>query len=525
MGCEYWRNWYANLFDKGMNLDSDDLSEIVMRLNISPEIITQGAEDVAAHIMTANKQGLTDIKREARLVILGSAGSGKTTLVRRLDGDMSYPDHKDSTHGVDTSVKLDCSGVKTHVWDFGGQVIYHASHRCFISANCIYVLVVNARTEDNRDSSRINYWLDTIRIYSDNKAKVFIVLNESDNRKQDVDEFDSLKDGEYGPLIQEIYSFNIGEDMASVNAFKNELVTYIEAFGHQPFGKGDSEAITKLGTLFDKGEKVLETSKLRDILENSGIRGKKDQDRAVGLLDTLGIALSYGFMKGFVLDPYWITHGVYKVIDHLQEKKSLFINDSELGFVFEDERGNYLEKKREYILDLMEHHRIGFRNKGGLLGLAVPCAAPRYKPKDVVANVAPDNLVTQVERDDIQEFPADFFYRYTCANENDIKKYGEKWAIWQEGMVLEGEGSSALVELKENRRIEITVWGENKVEYMNNLERLIDDLLQEYHFTSYEEERKKGNKTVKIIILVVKEAAGILAKAAIKAGLELFIGK
>lgn len=520
-GCDYWANLYTDVFNSGFKVD---INELKRRLSVPKEISEQGAASVGVYLENAAKQGTVYSQRETRLIILGSAGAGKTTLVRRLNGDMSFPDAEDSTHGVDTSIELNCNGTKAHIWDFGGQVIYHASHRCFMSANCVYILVVNARTEDNRDINRINYWLDTISIYSDNKAKVFIVINESDNREQNVDDYDTFREGEYAPLIQEIYSFNIGKDMLSLNTFRNDLAVYVETAGHQAFGKNDSDVLERLDVLFEQGNQVLEARKLEGLLRNCGIKSKNEQKRTRDLLNTLGVALSYEFMEGYVLDPYWISHGVYKVIDYLQKNKSKFICDNDLNVVFADERGAYPDGKKEYILDLMDHHKIGFGNTGGVRGLIVPCAASQFKPKDIKVERELDCLVTLVEREDLQEFPADFFYKYICANKDDIHKEGERWSLWQTGMVLAGEDTSALVELKEYRRIEITVWGDGKEAYSRKLELLINDLLQEYRFISYEENRTKSGRLVKNITLGIKAAAQLViesvAKGATKALIE-----
>ena len=465
LNCKYWGTWYARQFSKGLILDTEDQAEIELRLNVPIEIANMGAASIAEYLENVKRQGAAVyIQRETRLLILGSAGAGKTTLVRRLKGDESDPAPADSTHGVDTSVELDCNGTKAHVWDFGGQVIYHASHRCFMTANCIYILVVNARTEDNRDCTRIKYWLETIRIYSDNSAKVFIVINESDNRKQNAEDYDSFMHGKYASLVQGFFSFNISKEMHgnAGRGFLKELIFYIENIGHQAFGQNDNYAINEIKDLFSQNKQIIEAGELEKILKKNSIKTDDDQKRAIILFNTLGVALNYDFMEGYVLDPYWISHGVYLVIDYLQKNKSMFVNHNELDAVFGMERGIYPEGKRDYILDLMEHYKIGFRNKNGVRGLIVPCAASQFKPRDVIVTVEPDNSVTQVERDDLQEFPADFFYRYTCANENDIKKYGEKWAIWQTGMVLEKDNASALVELIENRRIEITRLGRSE---------------------------------------------------------------
>ncbi|MCL2054265.1 MAG: ADP-ribosylation factor-like protein [Oscillospiraceae bacterium] len=502
-GCEYWGKLYEDIFKSGFVVDKEALER---RLSVPKAIREQGAAAVAEYLENAERQGLTFSRRETRLIILGSAGAGKTTLVKRLNGDNSYTDPKDTTHGVDTDVVLDCNGIKTRVWDFGGQVFYHASHRCFMTENCVYILVISARCEDHRNISKTNYWLDTIRIYSENKAKVFIVINEFDNSEQNAEDYDTFKDGEYKSLIQEIYSFNVDTGFESITAFKNDLSVYIESVGHQVFGKDDNNAIKELSSVF-KDNQILSRGDLERILIKHKITIKKEQERAIKLFNTLGIALSYDFMEDAVLNPYWISHGVYKVVDYMAEKKSKFIKYSELDVVFSDERGIYPIGKDRYILDLMKHYKIGFRNKDGIRGLIVPCAASQSKPKNITVDIEPDCLVTYVEREDLQEFPANFFNRYICANKNDIKGKDEMSAVWQTGMVLTDKEASALVELNPNNtRIQMTVWGVNKEEYKQSLEFIIDKLLKEYNFTSYTEVRIRGGKLVKFITVVLNAA-------------------
>ncbi|MCL2476529.1 COR domain-containing protein [Candidatus Bathycorpusculum sp.] len=513
LGCEYWGKWYTSLFKKGLVLDNEDYKEIQARLKVPAEIMEQGAAAVARYLKEAEKQGgLVYAQRETRLILLGSASAGKTTLARRLNGTYSDPTPEESTHGVNTEIELDFNGVKTRVWDFGGQVIYHASHRCFMSANCVYILVVNAREEECRDISRLNYWLDTIRIYSENKAKAFIVINESDNRSQNLEDFSSFMEGEYKSIIHKFYSFNICKDVAGFDAFKKDLTAYIESVGHQAFGKNDSRAMCEVTNLFKQtNKKILKKNELEAIFSSNGIK-KHDQKRVVELFDTLGVALSYAFMEDYVLDPCWISRGVYKVIDYLQKNKTGLIKYSEDVFdaVFADESSIYPKGEREHIFDLMEHHKIGFRNKGGIYGLLVPCAAARFVPTDVINSAKPDSLITHVERDTLDEIPADFFNRYLCKNENNIATREEgsekRIAVWQEGMVLAGNNASATVLIYHNRRIEITVWGEEKEAYRDMLEARIDDLLKDYNFSAIKDRKERNGKIINFIGLVLSRA-------------------
>jgi hypothetical protein len=261
--------------------------------------------------------------------------------------------------------------------------------------------------------------------------------------------------------------------------------------------------------LFDKNKKILKKDELEKILKKNKIEKVDDRKRVIELFDTLGVALSYDFMDDCVLDPYWISHGVYKVIDYLQKNKTGFIKYSEDIFdaVFADEHSTYPKTERAHIFELMEHHRIGFRNKDGISGLLVPCAASRFVPADVINSAKPDSLITHVERDDRKEIPADFFYSYVYENKDDMAKRGEHRAVWQEGMVLAGNHASALVIIRENRLIEITVWGEAKEEYRDMLERRMDDLLKEYNFSAIKERKERGGKIINIISLVLNVAS------------------
>lgn len=37
--------------------------------------------------------------------------------------------------------------IKAHFWDFGGQVMAHATHQLFLRESCLYVLVISSRSE------------------------------------------------------------------------------------------------------------------------------------------------------------------------------------------------------------------------------------------------------------------------------------------------------------------------------------------------------------------------------------------
>jgi internalin A len=478
INCEYWAELYQEIFDNKFSYNEEELK---LRLSVPDEIKARGAEGVAEHMTVLKKQSATDVQR-ARLILIGSAAAGKTTLARKLKDENAELIGYDSTHGVDRNIELDLNGVITQIWDFGGQVIYHSSHRCFMSKRCIYVLVVNARKNDDyRDITKIKYWLDTVQDYAKNETKVFIVINEEDNRKYNFDDISKSLTADYGNLIYDkIYSFNIGSDKKSLLDFKNKLSEYIESKGRQKIGASDKKALDEIKSLFEKGTKLLEKGTAYKILDKYSI---EDKERALDLFDTLGVALSYENFDDFVIDPYWISHGIYKVIDYMQNPEfKQPIYDHKFREIFMNELNNYPQDKLKYIFELMERHKIGFRNSG-VKGLFVPCVAAFYKP---VGTTKPDldNYIVKFNRDKLKEFPAGFFDKFVADNAKDMNKRDGTLEFWQTGMVLINNKTNALVEIIENREIVITAWGNQKEQYADNLIGCLDKLLKEFSYVA-----------------------------------------
>ena len=112
----------------------------------------------------ARQTGQTRPLNEVRLILLGRAGVGKTSIVQALR-DLPFRDREVSTPGVALSAcTLDGSGgqpVTARVWDFSGQEISHALHPLFFSARSLYVVVLGGR--ENRAQDDADYWLRLIQ--------------------------------------------------------------------------------------------------------------------------------------------------------------------------------------------------------------------------------------------------------------------------------------------------------------------------------------------------------------------------
>jgi internalin A len=102
-----------------------------------------------------------------------SKGVGKTTLVKKLQDSKYDCNSNISTNGVNIAT-LELSrkssslfsklgkkdkekepGIKFNVWDFGGQAVFHSTHRLFITSNAIYVILYDMARPDTIE--RIKY--------------------------------------------------------------------------------------------------------------------------------------------------------------------------------------------------------------------------------------------------------------------------------------------------------------------------------------------------------------------------------
>ena len=113
---------------------------------------------------------------EVKVIFLGEGAAGKTSLIKRLRGEGFDPEES-QTHGIriqKTPFNFDGETITAHCWDFGGQEVNHATHQFFLSQRCIYVAVLNSRSDDKAEK-----WLKHAASFG-GRSPVLVVLNKID---------------------------------------------------------------------------------------------------------------------------------------------------------------------------------------------------------------------------------------------------------------------------------------------------------------------------------------------------------
>jgi hypothetical protein len=179
-------------------------------LNPPVEIVHQGNEAILNYFRE-REAGNLDHLYEAKMLILGEGGAGKTSLLRRLyKRDQTLPAENETTKGIDIyrhDFTLKNGRIfRLNVWDFGGQEIYHATHQFFLTRRSLYLLLDDTR-KDNKSVSDPGFktWLDLIDTFGAH-SPVLIFQNEKGGRSKEIDlagikgQYDNVKERYRGNL-------------------------------------------------------------------------------------------------------------------------------------------------------------------------------------------------------------------------------------------------------------------------------------------------------------------------------------
>ena len=146
-----------------------------------PDVVEQGGEAILAFIRA--RTAAPPLQRwDSKLLIVGEATVGKTSLTKRLTGGEYDPD-EGQTHGVHIDPlalphpDLPDTTMELRVWDFGGQLEYRATQRFYLTDRSLFLLVWNARARW-RDG-KVTAWLDVISARAP-QSPVLIVATHGD---------------------------------------------------------------------------------------------------------------------------------------------------------------------------------------------------------------------------------------------------------------------------------------------------------------------------------------------------------
>lgn len=473
--CSFWGRLYEDIFNNNFRMD---VTLLTKRIHVPKEIREMGVYSVGMYLEELEKRG-TKRLNEARIIILGNKGSGKTCIARRLiDPEAPMTSKDESTAGVETtSWELEEDDMNVRIWDFAGHTVTHAVHQFFLSERCLYLIVYNGRTEDN---NRLNYWLDHMKNYGGN-SKAIILVNLKDKHSPDIPENTLM---EKYP-IEAFYYFSIQDHKDSLNAFRKKVADYIvnnPSWNKQALPINYYHVKEELEEVFDKkseakGEEHITKRRFDEIAEKYDI---KDTDQLLRDLHDLGIGLWYQDMEDYdtlVLNPEWISHGVYKIINWVHEAGRHAVSLDDFKSIFKDNNERYPEEKHPFLFELMQHYKLAYptRDKNTLI---IPHLLNEDRPKTLPEFPVGESLMMRYKSE--QPLPPHTISRFIVEHNKEIKQENRKDVVWRYGVVLkDGKGSTALVR-EEDRTISVSVKGKSKTDYLSKLRETLNEIFNSY---------------------------------------------
>jgi hypothetical protein len=151
-GFDIWLDWYDDRL-QGKPIDIELLKQWN---NIPKEVEDQGVAAINAYLKNLVQKTAVKPLNRVRAIFIGYGEAGKTSLIRALYGEPVMEGKETMTVGIDIrDWSVPNSDIQAHFWDFGGQVMAHATHQFFLRSSCLYVLVLNARSEIARWRSQL----------------------------------------------------------------------------------------------------------------------------------------------------------------------------------------------------------------------------------------------------------------------------------------------------------------------------------------------------------------------------------
>jgi small GTP-binding protein len=425
------------------------------------EIVKRGTYSVRNYFKSIEIEEVSRVY-EAKLLIVGEGGVGKTCLMKRLMiPDEEIDQNELTTEGIEINqwiIKTNkAKHFRVNIWDFGGQEIYHATHQFFLTKRSLYIFVWAARTDD--DLTSFDYWLNVVRLLSGN-SPVIVVLNKIDERLKSIDElslqtkFDNVvcfdrASALKGTGIEDLAS-KIREQIDQLPHIGDILPTvWIDI-------RRRLEGLDKNYISFDEYKAVCSEFGL-------------DEERAEFLSQyyhDLGIFLHFldnSVLREIVfLKPDWATNAVYKVMDtkEIQENHGKFHFDQLRSIWFD-----YPQDKFAHLLELMKKFELCFQipeNRTYIVPELLRPSKPNFE-----WNYA-DNIRFEYRYDFM---PAGIVTRFIVRTHDIVKKD----IYWKNGVILERENTEALVVSERlNRKISICIRGEETKELLAIIRREID---------------------------------------------------
>ena len=432
------------------------------------EIARKGIAAIREYFQQLAEEGL-DYLYEAKLLIIGESGAGKTTLAKKIENQDYQLQEEDSTKGIEIikwnfSIE-DRKYFRVNIWDFGGQEIYHTTHQFFLTKRSLYILVADTRKED----TDFYYWLNIVELLAE-YSPLIIVKNEKQDRHRDINE-NQLR-GEFSNLQK-----TISTNLKTNRGYEDILISikhYIQSLPH--VGSALPKTWVKVREALEQDSRnYISLDEYIKTCSLYGFKQRKDKLQLSGYLHDLGVCLHFQddalLNKTVILKPKWGTDAVYKLLDNHKVIRNLG------KFTKSDLQNIWCEEEYALMHDELLRLMCRFR-----LAYEVPNNPGNYIAPQLLSENKPDynwdennNLILRYT---YEFMPKGIITQFIVVMHQLIQ---EQKYVWKTGVILSKDYTKAeVIEYYGKREIKIRVTGKYKRDLMTNVVYELDKIHNSY---------------------------------------------
>ncbi|MBC1297457.1 leucine-rich repeat domain-containing protein [Nostoc sp. UCD122] len=438
-----------------------------------PEIVAKGIEAIRNYFRQLETEGI-DYLCEAKLIIIGEGGAGKTTLAKKIEDQNYQLREEDSTKGIEV-IRWDLpmengQEFRVNIWDFGGQEIYHATHQFFLTKRSLYVLVADTRKED----TDFYYWLNVVELLSDN-SPLLIIKNEKQNRHQEINERELR--GQFTNL-KETLPTNLATNRGLEQVLE-QVKHYVKSLPH--IGSPLPRTWVRVREALESDERNhIGLDEYLNICQQNGFTQRNDKLQLSSYLHDLGVCLHFQedplLNKTVILKPKWGTDAVYKVLDNEEVISNLgSFTRSDLANIWcEDEYATMHDE----LLRLMINFKLCYE---------IPRSQGKYIAPQLLSANQPfynwDETNNLILRYTYEFMPKGIITQFIVAMHELMN---EQQCVWKSGVVLSKDQTKAeVIEYYGKREIKIRVSGRYKRDLMTIVTHELDKIHDSYKRLKY----------------------------------------
>ncbi len=449
---------------------------------------------------------------EVKVIFLGEASVGKTSLVKRLLGE-DFDSKESQTHGIRIRkapfAMDDGDTVTAHLWDFGGQEVMHATHQFFLSQRSVYVLLLNSRNDDQAEK-----WLKHAASFG-GRSPVLVVLNKIDENPSFEVNRKTLQ--EKYPQIRDFFRLSAKTDKG-LDEFREALRREIDRADTRrtPFPK---HWLAVKEHFSNMQADYIESAEYRQVCEENGVTRQFSQDVLLQFLHDLGVVINFRNLKNFdtqILNPLWLTNGVYRIINsEMVANAGGLLREDDFDAVINDPRykeGNtivsetltasqsltkaYPKNKLQYIVRVMQEFELCFQldQHTYVIPQLLPVQEPEFKTEGALLRFVihfpdflPDSIFPRLMvklHTFIERTPSD---RVTPSHPVTTPRL----TMWRTGMILhKPKIFNALARVrwdKEDQKILVDVCGGERRRFLSFIRETVKEIIGDFTNLNFSE--------------------------------------